>query len=336
MKRLSPKEKAKVFKEEGTEIHFGFYTYDKVIEIIDRGIPVTITCPDHGDFLQTPRKHLMGRGCRECAGNKPLTTITFIEKSNIVHNNLYEYLKVDYKNNHTIVTITCRTHGDFFQIPADHLSGAGCRECNVGCLWNTDKFILASNNIHDNFYGYLKTEYKNQRTEVTITCPIHGDFPQTPEHHLRGHGCRECGKIKQKANLLKTYGVENPFQSKEIQSVIKVTMIEKYGYKTPMESPILKKKIEQTNIERYGVSNPFESKELMEESLKNKDYVEIHKKIQETMLDKYGVACMFTTDSCREKMLLDTRNRILDSIFRSDRLGGKVVPLFTEQEYLVR
>jgi very-short-patch-repair endonuclease len=36
--------------------------------------------------------------------------------------------------------------------------------------------------------------YKNYKTEVIITCPKHGDFPQTPASHLKGCGCRKCNK----------------------------------------------------------------------------------------------------------------------------------------------
>ena len=59
---------------------------------------------------------------------------------------------------------------------------------------NKDIFVVRSNIIHNNKYDYTKTNYKNQRTKVIISCPIHGDFEQTPKNHMSGQGCPKCGK----------------------------------------------------------------------------------------------------------------------------------------------
>ena len=58
---------------------------------------------------------------------------------------------------------------------------------------NKDIFIERSNKVHNNKYDYSKVEYINQRTKVIITCPIHGDFEQTPKNHMNGQGCPICG-----------------------------------------------------------------------------------------------------------------------------------------------
>ena len=55
-------------------------------------------------------------------------------------------------------------------------------------------FIERSIKIHGNKYDYSKVEYKNHRTKVTIVCPIHGEFEQTPKNHMKGQGCPQCGK----------------------------------------------------------------------------------------------------------------------------------------------
>lgn len=36
---------------------------------------------------------------------------------------------------------------------------------------------------------YSKVKYFNRQTKVSIICPIHGEFMQTPAHHLKGCGC---------------------------------------------------------------------------------------------------------------------------------------------------
>ena len=54
---------------------------------------------------------------------KTLTTEQFIEKARSIHGDKYNYSKVNYINNKTKVTITCSEHGDFEQIPYNHLQG---------------------------------------------------------------------------------------------------------------------------------------------------------------------------------------------------------------------
>ncbi|HIQ36217.1 MULTISPECIES: hypothetical protein [Acinetobacter] len=47
------------------EIHKDKYGYSKV-EYVNIDAPVIITCRKHGDFMQTPAKHKLGRGCVKC------------------------------------------------------------------------------------------------------------------------------------------------------------------------------------------------------------------------------------------------------------------------------
>lgn len=52
-----------------------------------------------------------------------------------------------------------------------------------------------ANKLHNYRYNYEKSEYVSAKTKLVITCPIHGDFKQTPTCHLSGSGCKECGKL---------------------------------------------------------------------------------------------------------------------------------------------
>ena len=56
-------------------------------------------------------------------------TIDFIKKAQKVHNTKYDYSKVKYEKSSLKVTITCLMHGDFYQLPHNHLKSQGCREC---------------------------------------------------------------------------------------------------------------------------------------------------------------------------------------------------------------
>ena len=201
------------FVERANKVHNGFYNYDKT-DYKTSNEKVIITCPIHGDFEILPSSHLSGHGCPKCAnsrkgygkGNKPVakTTEQFIEESKqIFGENTFDYSKTNYINARTPVIITCPTHGDFYVRPNTHLSSKrGCPVCAIENIkeqysYNTKDFIRRSKEIFGDFYIYDKTVYVNNRTNVIITCPIHGDFEISPLKHLSArHGCPECGKIK--------------------------------------------------------------------------------------------------------------------------------------------
>lgn len=89
---------------------------------------VKIICPIHGVFEQTATDHFVS-GCLECGGKKQLINESFIEKSNIKHNNKYDYSKVNYINARSYVTIICPEHGEFTQGAGKHMNGDGCPKC---------------------------------------------------------------------------------------------------------------------------------------------------------------------------------------------------------------
>jgi hypothetical protein len=56
-----------------------------------------------------------------------------------------------------------------------------------------EEFIKLCKIKNNNFYDYDKTIYINKRLDITVTCPIHGDFECNANNHRRGHGCYKCG-----------------------------------------------------------------------------------------------------------------------------------------------
>lgn len=50
-----------------------------------------------------------------------------------------------------------------------------------------------ANEVHNWFYDYSKSEYNGSDKDMTIICPIHGEFQQTPNKHInQGHNCPKC------------------------------------------------------------------------------------------------------------------------------------------------
>ena len=115
----------------------------------------------------------------------------------------YDYsLLVEYKNNKQKIPIICHKHGIFFMSANDHLRGHGCPKCadektGERCRMTYEEFIRCAKEVHGDFYGYSKITKENfidSHHDVVITCPIHGDFEQSPNEHLGGKGCYWCGK----------------------------------------------------------------------------------------------------------------------------------------------
>ena len=59
----------------------------------------------------------------------------------------------------------------------------------------TEEFIERAKKIHGDKYDYSKAKYINNITPICIICSVHGEFWQTPIHHLRGCDCPKCSKI---------------------------------------------------------------------------------------------------------------------------------------------
>ena len=190
------------FIKKALSVHENKYDYSKV-EYKNNRTKVCIICPEHGEFWQTPDKHITGQGCPKCCRkNRRYTTEEFIEKARSIHGEKYDYSKTVYgENDKQKVVIICPEHGEFEQTPLLHLSGCGCKYCNKGNVFNTQEFIKMANIVHKNKYEYSKTEYRKSLQKVCIICPEHGEFWQTPAGHLSGKGCPICAKKFRKGEI---------------------------------------------------------------------------------------------------------------------------------------
>ena len=110
------------------KIHNSKYDYSKFV-YINCHTKAIIICPEHGEFTQMPHSHLSGKGCFKCGGTTKLTLEEFKKKSNLVHENKYNYDNVVYKNNRIKIKIICPIHNLFEQTPISHMNGSGCPKC---------------------------------------------------------------------------------------------------------------------------------------------------------------------------------------------------------------
>ena len=55
-------------------------------------------------------------------------------------------------------------------------------------------FVEKARLVHDDVYDYSEVVYVKSNLPVRIKCAVHGIFDQTPNKHLAGHGCPQCGR----------------------------------------------------------------------------------------------------------------------------------------------
>lgn len=192
-----------IFVEKANKKHKNLYDYSKVV-YKSQSEKVCIVCPTHGEFLQTPKAHLSGHGCRKCSFEKmhhdrKWSTERFIFEAKKVHGDKYTYGNVIYANNKAKVVITCPIHGNFEQLPYMHLRGHECTKCghtksSVKQLKSHLDFEKEASIVHNNKYTYTST-YTGALNVIDIVCPIHGKFSQRASDHLAGSGCTKCSVV---------------------------------------------------------------------------------------------------------------------------------------------
>lgn len=192
--------KTEIFIIKAKETHGDLYDYS-LVDYINNYTNIKIICPVHGIFEQSPKNHISKKyKCSKCSKRCKKSKSEFIIESNKIHDNFYDYSLSEYIDANTKVKIICPIHGIFEQSPASHINKKqGCSECKNNKKLTNEIFIERSNKIHNNFYDYSLSEYKNNKTKVKIICPIHGVFEQCPTSHSIS-GCPSCAK---KAKRLK-------------------------------------------------------------------------------------------------------------------------------------
>ena len=147
----------------------------------------------------TALSHKKGRicPCKKKHYNKK-TNKEYIKQLKEVYKNSFQYHLVEYRDAKKPVTVICNSCTTKFSQEASYLLiGRGCPTCNIKnrnekFKSNTQEFIQKAKNVHKDKFDYSLVIYKTARDYVTIICPIHGEFEQTPNNHLRGRGCNEC------------------------------------------------------------------------------------------------------------------------------------------------
>lgn len=191
------------FIEKCIDVHGDRYDYS-LVEYKGAFEYVSIICKKHGVFQQEARIHQSGHNCQECSRetiseNKTKSSEEFIFNAKMLHGDLYDYSKVDYKHSGTEVEILCEIHGAFKQKPRDHLGGSGCHSCGIeasrlNSLKDIEYFVQKAKETHGDKYDYSKSVYLGAAKQIEIVCKHHGSFWQRATDHYVS-GCDKCGSI---------------------------------------------------------------------------------------------------------------------------------------------
>jgi hypothetical protein len=157
------------FMEDARKVHGDKYEYpEKYIRSLTA---IDMVCPHHGVFKQSPKSHLVGKGCRKCGKTAVKTLEKFIEDARKVHGDKYEYPD-EYTNKKTKLKIVCPIHGVFMKHPDAHVNQKqGCPKCSKNGTSNSAQTWLNSLNIPDlRTFESLEGEYRIPK----LNCKVDG------------------------------------------------------------------------------------------------------------------------------------------------------------------
>ncbi|MFA5669390.1 MAG: hypothetical protein WC967_09100 [Balneolaceae bacterium] len=209
-------------------VHGNTYDYSKVIFSGVR-IPVTVTCPRHGNWDITPDNHLRGKGCKQCAAENrtKMSTKEFVKKCREIHGDNYDYSLIQYKGPKEKITVICPEHGNWETLPINfYWHKKGCKECGYSNsstkqLKSLAQAISEANRIHKNAYDYSLSEYLGCKTITKAVCKKTGKtFYFTWDHHINQRtSCPCCNIIKNNKLEKKVYKFLKRFNLKVKQNV---------------------------------------------------------------------------------------------------------------------
>lgn len=73
----------------------------------------------------------------------------FVNIANDKYGNFYDYSEINYINRKVKIKIICPIHGEFWQVPNNHLSGYGCTKCGILNLVGGYNKCTAEKNLDD-------------------------------------------------------------------------------------------------------------------------------------------------------------------------------------------
>lgn len=197
---MSKRKTIEEFVVDAKRVHGDKYDYSKV-GYVNNTTKVKIICPKHGEFLQTPKGHLSGKGCFKCGRDRIalsglLRIDDFWKRSNELYGDKFDIIKLEYKTQEDNIEIKCNSCCKTFNRSVkNHLKGMSCPYCSGRMRLNRDLFIEKAIKKYGDRYDYSSVgEVNSNKDIVEIRCKEHGIFFKRVSDHLSRGGCQKCSK----------------------------------------------------------------------------------------------------------------------------------------------
>lgn len=180
------------------DVHGELYDYS-LVKYVKNKFKVKIICKVHGEFEQTPRGHLVGKGCEKCARPRfGYTKKDFLEEITDIYGEVPFEIVEFYNTNKPMIIKNnyglCKTFAyNLFKGAIPSIQSAINKE---------EYFINQIKELFEDNYIYDNIKYTNARKRVNLECKKHGKFSRVAHDLTLGKGCQSCSSIikKQKSS----------------------------------------------------------------------------------------------------------------------------------------
>lgn len=172
-------------------------------------------CTEHGEFERLVNTVLYrGNPCLECFRNTENSNVYSQERAEkkldeVLDSGITYEPFIYHGVDKTIIKLNCSKHGDWESTLARLINNkVNCPQCSEKVSLkkrtealrrvNQDTLDTRMNSYLEKFvkthgekYDYSGMSFVDAKTPIKIICPIHGEFEQTPDSHVKA-GCREC------------------------------------------------------------------------------------------------------------------------------------------------
>lgn len=199
------------FLKEAYKVHQNKFDYSKIkeenIKFFKSKIPLICNSCNY-EWYTTISNHMKYKyGCPSCSGNAKWTLERLIKKGNMIHGGKISYENIkenDVINSKSKVNLKCNIcfhEWNTTDIDCHINQKTGCPNCSGNILWNFDRFVKKSKEIHGEKYNYDKVKLLPKLTAKTKIplkcnkCSYEWNTTQLQHHIHSKSGCPECSGL---------------------------------------------------------------------------------------------------------------------------------------------
>ena len=217
------------FISECSKAHEGKYDYSKTV-YLSSGSKFKVVCPQHGEFELNAMSHKLGTGCAKCCFDSRKDNILpyeeWLSRAREIHGDAYTYDATTYEGTSCKIKITCKEHGEFWQLGNDHAAGSRCPTCastNSKGQIELTEFLrsLGVEVITDHRIGEGKLEVDCYLPEFKLAVEYdglkwHSTQHRPPSYHTRKRAALESQGVQ----LIRVFEDEWQHRNSQVKSLL--------------------------------------------------------------------------------------------------------------------